>query len=64
MAPPLVGERQRRWTRWNGRSPIGEFARKADWPAWWDWELELSSHLLNMVDRLLVVVTAYPTDER
>jgi hypothetical protein len=26
--------------------------RKTDWPAWWDWELELSSHLLKrMVDR-------------
>lgn len=25
-----------------------------DWPAWWDWELELSSHLLKrMVDRRL-----------
>ena len=26
--------------------------RRTDWPAWWDWELELSSHLLKrMVDR-------------
>ena len=25
---------------------------KTDWPAWWDWELELSSHVLKrMVDR-------------
>ena len=27
-------------------------SRKTDWPAWWDWELELSSHVLKrMVDR-------------
>ena len=87
--------------------------RKVDWPAWWDWEIELPSHLLkrmvdrrfseadlrsmmeravklrqdvepgrwvvetthesaswevivepDMGDRLLVVVTAYRTDER
>lgn len=26
--------------------------RRTDWPAWWDWELELSPHLLKrMVDR-------------
>lgn len=26
--------------------------RATDWPAWWDWELELTSHLLKrMVDR-------------
>jgi len=26
--------------------------RRTHWPAWWDWELELSSHLLKrMVDR-------------
>ena len=87
--------------------------REANWPAWWEWELEFSPHLLkrmvdrrfsetdlrsmmegavslrediepgrwvvetthesaswevivepDMADRLLVVVTAYPTDER
>ena len=27
-------------------------ARRFDWPAWWEWELELTSHLLKrMVDR-------------
>ncbi|MBI4582976.1 MAG: DUF4258 domain-containing protein [Planctomycetes bacterium] len=27
-------------------------SRKPDWPVWWDWELELSSHVLKrMVDR-------------
>ena len=27
-------------------------SEKADWPAWWDWELELSSHVLKrMIDR-------------
>lgn len=27
-------------------------SRKTDWPTWWDWELELSSHVLKrMVDR-------------
>ena len=27
-------------------------ARNTDWPQWWDWELELTSHLLKrMVDR-------------
>ncbi len=26
--------------------------RKTDWPAWWEWELEFSSHVLKrMVDR-------------
>jgi hypothetical protein len=26
--------------------------RTTDWPAWWEWELELTSHLLKrMVDR-------------
>ncbi len=26
--------------------------RRTDWPRWWEWELELSSHLLKrMVDR-------------
>ena len=26
--------------------------RRTDWPSWWKWELELSSHLLKrMVDR-------------
>lgn len=26
--------------------------RRPDWPAWWDWELEFTSHLLKrMVDR-------------
>lgn len=26
--------------------------RKTEWPAWWDWELELRSHILKrMVDR-------------
>lgn len=25
---------------------------KTDWPAWWNWELELSSHVLKrMIDR-------------
>jgi len=27
-------------------------SRKPDWPAWWGWEIELSSHVLKrMVDR-------------
>ena len=27
-------------------------SRKTDWPAWWDWELELTAHVLKrMVDR-------------
>jgi len=27
-------------------------ARRTEWPAWWNWELELSSHLLKrMIDR-------------
>jgi hypothetical protein len=27
-------------------------SRRTEWPAWWDWELELSSHILKrMVDR-------------
>jgi len=26
--------------------------RRTDWPAWWEWELEFTSHLLKrMVDR-------------
>ena len=45
--------------------------RRRGWPDWWDWELELSPHLLKrMTDRgldrerqLLVVVTAYPVWE-
>ncbi len=24
--------------------------RKRDWPAWWRWELELSSHLLDRME--------------
>ena len=27
-------------------------ARKSEWPPWWEWEIELTSHLLKrMVDR-------------
>lgn len=27
-------------------------SRRTEWPQWWDWELELSSHVLKrMVDR-------------
>ncbi|MBI5367747.1 MAG: DUF4258 domain-containing protein [Planctomycetes bacterium] len=27
-------------------------SREIDWPAWWDWELELSSHILKRrIDR-------------
>jgi hypothetical protein len=35
-----------------------------DWPAWWDWELELSPEVILEPDpdaKLIVVVTAYPT---
>jgi len=28
------------------------FSRETGWPEWWDWELDLSPHLLErMVDR-------------
>ncbi|MGH8474366.1 MAG: hypothetical protein ACRER2_01100 [Methylococcales bacterium] len=36
---------------WIVKSDIGTSAlKKRDWPEWWDWEIELTPHLLKRME--------------